>query len=177
MQRAEVDGVEVVAMLMESMFLADIAWIGVGVPVLLVLSALTFAGTVRSRRAALREASEPGVGTPPTTPLARPARVLAVSLVALGAALGALAFISVMLTAPEGALGTLLGLMMVAGMVALSLLIAAFVIVLGVIARQVFTKRFAAGRDTRSAYILMATAHAGLLVLALTAGVFIKMVA
>jgi hypothetical protein len=162
---------EVLAALMEFIFVADTAWIAVGVPVLLVLGGLTIAGTVLARRAASRGTPDAGGSAHEATALARPARILALAVIALGAVLGMSALTAVVVAAPEGVWMTVFVWVMVAGMVALNALIAALVIVLGVIAREVLGKRRVAGRDTWFAYALVAAAHSGVLVLAAAAGV------
>lgn len=155
--------------MMELAFLGNIASIVLGLPVLVVLGGVTLALRARSRRSAQRTGTG-DTDTPPVTPFARPARVLSVALVAIGCVLATAVLTSVLIASPEGAWGTAFGAMMAATMVGMDVVAFALFVVLVFVARDVSRGRFAAGRDTWSAYGIVLVAQAVALILAAAGG-------
>jgi hypothetical protein len=152
--------------MMELTLLGNIAWIVLGLPLLLALGGVTLGASVR-----LRGTAQAGDDAAQPTPFARPARVLALSLVGLGCTLGTVVIGAVVIAAPEGAWGTAFGVAMTATMAFMNVLMAAFVVMLVLVARDVLRARFVAGRDTWFAYTVMIVAQAGVLVLAVATGI------
>lgn len=164
---------EVLAGIFELTFLLDAAWTVVGLPVLLLLGALTVAGTVGSRRSVWGAGSQAGsIASPEAARLQPTAQTLAFWVVGLGCVLVGIVFASATITVPEGAWATASLWVLVVGMVLQGALCLAVVIVLVRIARDVLKRCMVAGRQTWIAYGLLLAGHAGILALALATGAF-----
>jgi hypothetical protein len=164
--------VELVMGLFELAFFGNVLWIIAGLPTLVVLCAVTIFGGALARRTS-RRAEGVVLSAERSTPtrFARPARVLALSLVGLGCSLGVFGMGAVLIASPEGAWGTVFGWMMTAGMTLMNVMMLVLFVLLVLVARDVVRRRFVAGRDTWFAYTLMIVAQTGVIVLAWASGV------
>lgn len=154
---------ELVAGIGELLFLLNMAWIAISLPLWLVLAAVTYVGHRRSRGG-----RGSGWSAAARTRLGRPAMVTALVLVAL-IALSSVTF-SIALGQEEGALLEPLLWVIIGCVLCADALSMALTVVFVAIVRDVFTERCVAGWDTAVAYVMVSATGAVLVGAALLSG-------
>jgi hypothetical protein len=166
---------ELLAGFAELLFLLNMLWIAIGVPLWLVLGAVTYLGGRKWRAEPADAIREAGASANDVTRLGRPALVIALAIVALIAVIAGV----ISIVSGHGDQSSILGLLLrmaVTAVLAVDVLSAALAIVLVAIARDVVTGRRSAGRETMAAYITITATYAVLLGSAFLYGLYNNLV-
>lgn len=150
---------EYLAGLGELMFLLNMVWIVVGVPMWMILAAITLLGSRRSRAHASRASLGAAPSTPETSRLGRPAMVISVAVVA-AVVLFAAVFAATVRSSDQGATSMASLAMSLAALLMVDVLSAALFAVSVALMRDVLTERRVAGRDAAVAYVVTLATYA-----------------
>ena len=166
---------EMLAGLVELLFIVNIAWLVVGLPVWFVLAVVTFVGNRRS--IALNQAGDVSApeGSPAASKSGRPARIIALAV--LGLTVFIVAMFAVTSTwGDEGSGMTVVFWSACVLVISWDVLSAVLSVLLVAVMRDIFTDKRVAGRDTVAAYVVIALSHGGVLGLVFALGLLRNLV-